>query len=157
MTQLVLSTWVFEIDLPVSIRSTRSFSNFCFCRSLVLLLTRWVLALICSSSDFASSSERVDLMLRYLDLASFFASALALIVSRILSLRKLTLNEKNKIFEIRGTLQLYERIRWFFFKQKIEILQENISGGCSTRIFDLLNDRIIPFFNPYILLRNHFM
>ena len=56
MTQFVWSTLGFEVDLLAAFCSRRSFSNFCFCRSLVLLKTRWVLVLICSSKAFASSS-----------------------------------------------------------------------------------------------------
>ena len=46
MTQLVLSTCVFEIDLPVSFRSRRSFSNCCFCRSLMIMMMIMIMIMI---------------------------------------------------------------------------------------------------------------
>ena len=48
MSQFVRSTLGFEVDSLAAFCSRRSSSNFCFCRSLVLLKTRWVLVLICS-------------------------------------------------------------------------------------------------------------
>ena len=48
MTQFVWSTLGVEVDLLTAFCSRRSFSNFCFCCSLVLSKTRWVLVLICS-------------------------------------------------------------------------------------------------------------
>ena len=58
------------------------FSNFCFCLSLMVLKTRCVLVLICSSILLASFVERADVML--------CASPLAFCVSLIRSLRNLT-------------------------------------------------------------------
>ena len=66
-----------------------SFSNFCLCLSLVVLKTRLVLVLICSSSLLASFVERADVMLCAVDSVSSFASPLAYCVSVILSLRNL--------------------------------------------------------------------
>ena len=48
MSQFVRSTLGVEVDSLAAFCSRRSSSNFCFCRSLVLLKTRWVLVLICS-------------------------------------------------------------------------------------------------------------
>ena len=48
MSQFVLSTFGVEVDSLAAFCSRRNFSNFCFCRSLVLLKTRWMLVLICS-------------------------------------------------------------------------------------------------------------
>ena len=48
MSQFVWSTLGVEVDSLAAFCSGRSSSNFCFCRSLVLLKTRWVLVLICS-------------------------------------------------------------------------------------------------------------
>ena len=48
MSQFVFSTFGVEVDSLAAFCSRRSFSNFCFCRSLVLLKTRWMLVLICS-------------------------------------------------------------------------------------------------------------
>ena len=48
MSQFVRSTLGVEVDSLAAFFSRRSSSNFCFCRSLVLLKTRWVLVLICS-------------------------------------------------------------------------------------------------------------
>ena len=48
MNQFFLSTFGVEVDSLAAFCSRRSFSNFCFCRTLVLLKTRWVLVLICS-------------------------------------------------------------------------------------------------------------
>ena len=47
-SQFVWSTLGVEVDSLAAFCSRRSFSNFCFCRTLVLLKTRWVLVLICS-------------------------------------------------------------------------------------------------------------
>ena len=49
MSQFFWSTLGVEVDSLAAFRSRRSSSNFCFCRSLVLLKTRWMLVLICSS------------------------------------------------------------------------------------------------------------
>ena len=65
-----------------------SFSNFCLCLSLVVLKTRWVLVLICSSILLAFV-ERADVILCAVDSVSFFASPLAFCVSLIRSLRNL--------------------------------------------------------------------
>ena len=46
-----------------------------------------MLVLICSSRIFASSLKRVDLILLSSDSASFFASVMALLISRTRSLR----------------------------------------------------------------------
>ena len=48
MSQFFWSTLGVEVDSLAAFCSRRSFSNFCFCRTLVLLKTRWVLVLICS-------------------------------------------------------------------------------------------------------------
>ena len=48
MSQFVWSTLDVEVDSLAAFCSRRSSSNFYFCRSLVLLKTRWVLVLICS-------------------------------------------------------------------------------------------------------------
>ena len=48
MSQFFWSTLGVEVDSLAAFCSRRSSSNFCFCRSLVLLKTRWVLVLICS-------------------------------------------------------------------------------------------------------------
>ena len=47
-SQFVWSTLGVEVDSLAAFCSRRSSSNFCFCRSLVLLKTRWELVLICS-------------------------------------------------------------------------------------------------------------
>ena len=49
MSQFFWSTLGVEVDSLAAFCSRRSSSNFCFCRSLVLLKTRWMLVLICSS------------------------------------------------------------------------------------------------------------
>ena len=48
MSQFFWSTLGVEVDSLAAFCSRRSSSNFCFCRSLVLLKTRWALVLICS-------------------------------------------------------------------------------------------------------------
>ena len=48
MSQFFWSTLGVEVDSLAAFCSRRSSSNFCFCCSLVLLKTRWVLVLICS-------------------------------------------------------------------------------------------------------------
>ena len=48
MSQFFWSTLGVEVDSLAAFCSRRSSSNFCFCRSLVLLKPRWVLVLICS-------------------------------------------------------------------------------------------------------------
>ena len=48
MSQFFWSTLGVEVDSLAALCSRRSSSNFCFCRSLVLLKPRWVLVLICS-------------------------------------------------------------------------------------------------------------
>ena len=47
-SQFVWSRLGVEVDSLAAFCSRRSFSNFCFCHTLVLLKTRWVLVLICS-------------------------------------------------------------------------------------------------------------
>ena len=89
ITQLVLSRYGVSAVETAACFSCISFSNFCFCLSLVVLKTRWVLILICSSILSASSGVRADVMLCDVDSASFFASPLAFCVSLILSLRNL--------------------------------------------------------------------
>ena len=66
-----------------------SLSNFYLCLPLVVLKTRWVLVLICSSILLASFVERADVILSAVDSVSFFASPLAFCVSLIRSLRNL--------------------------------------------------------------------
>ena len=59
MTQFVWSTLGVEVDLLAAFCSRRSFSNFCFCCSLVLLKTRWVLVLICSRRVFSLELTKI--------------------------------------------------------------------------------------------------
>ena len=66
-----------------------SLSNFYLCLPLVVLKTRWVLVLICSSILLALFVERVDVILCAVDSVSFFVSLLAFCVSLIRSLRNL--------------------------------------------------------------------
>ena len=88
-TQLALSTYGVSTGDTVAYFTQMSFSNFCLCLSLVVLKTRLVLVLICSSSLFPSFFERADVMLCAVDSVSSFASPLAYCVSLILSLRNL--------------------------------------------------------------------
>ena len=85
ITQLVLSTYGVSTGDTAACFSCISFSNFCFCLSLVVLKTRWVLVLICSSILLASFAEKADVMLSAVDSASFFTSPLAFCVSLIRS------------------------------------------------------------------------
>ena len=59
MTQFVWSTLGVEVDLLAAFCSRRSFSNFCFCCSLVLLKTSWVLVLICSRIVFSLELTKI--------------------------------------------------------------------------------------------------
>ena len=88
-TQLALSTYGVSTADTIACFSGVSFSNFCLCLSLVVLKTRWMLVLICSSSLLAPSIKRADVMLCAVDSVSFFASPLAFCVSLIRSLRNL--------------------------------------------------------------------
>ena len=89
-TQLALSTYgVSTGDTVACFFSRMSFSNLCLCQSLVVLKTRWLLVLICSSILLASFVERADVILCAVDSVSFFASPLAFCVSLIRSLRNL--------------------------------------------------------------------
>ena len=87
-TQLALSTYGVSTGDTIACFSGVSFSNFCLCLSLVVLKTRWVLVLICSSILLAFV-ERADVILCAVDSVSFFASPLAFCVSLIRSLRNL--------------------------------------------------------------------
>ena len=59
MTQFVWSTLGVEVNLLAAFCSRRSFSNFCFCCSLVLLKTGWVLVLICSRRVFSLELTKI--------------------------------------------------------------------------------------------------
>ena len=87
-TKLVLSTYGISIDDVAVCFSRTSFSNLRFCLSLLVLMTRWVLILICSRVLLGSFAERADVMLCAVDSAPFFVSSFVFCVSLIRSLNE---------------------------------------------------------------------
>ena len=83
----VLSTYIASTSYVAACFSRIRFTNFCLCLSLVVLKTRWVLVIICSSILLASFVERADAIICAVDSVSFFASPMAFCVSLIRSLR----------------------------------------------------------------------
>ena len=79
INQLVLSTYgISNGDMAASF-SRRSFSNFCFYLSLVVLNTCWVLVLIFSSILLASFVERADVSALWMLLAVLLSISLGLL------------------------------------------------------------------------------